>query len=151
MRNFITAILIFSSLATWSQRTTRQQLKLNVAPIASERTDTIAEPSVSLSGYEKTLRSSKESILVTNACADTIDAISLTIDYLDMQGRQIHRRTLELSSPDPIAPGQTRQLEFRSWDSQRVWHYRLSQPTNPTGQATPYDIKATINYALRKR
>lgn len=149
----IKALLIIAAIlattAARGQRTTRPSLKVDIAATQSVVADTIASPEISISGYEKTLRSTKECLLATNQCADTISAIGITIDYLDMQGRQLHRRAIELTPSDPMAPGQTRQFQFKSWDSQRVWYYRLSEPRRPKGQATPYDVKVTVDYAIK--
>lgn len=139
---------ILATIDAHGQRTTRPSLKVGAAT-QSVVADTIASPEISISGYEKTLRSAKECLLATNQCADSISAIGITIDYLDMQGRQLHRRAIELTPSDPMAPGQTRQFQFKSWDSQRVWYYRLSEPRRPKGQATPYDVKVTVGYAIK--
>lgn len=149
-------IVIFAAClsAFWpsmAQRTTRPGLKLGqslTAPAPSP-SDTISASAIRISGYEKTLKSAKESLLCTNLGADTISAIEITIEYLDTQGRQIHKRDVRLNPASPLPPGQTRMLEFKSWDSQRVWHYRLSPPSSPKGQATPYDVKVSVAYALK--
>lgn len=153
MKSFIIifAACIASLSACWGQRTTRPGLKLEQSHMAqaSSASDTIAPAAIRLSGYEKTLKSARESLLATNLGADTISEIEITINYLDLQGRQIHMRNVRLNPGSPIPPGQTRMLEFKSWDSQRVWHYRLSPPSSPKGQATPYDVKVTVAYALK--
>ncbi|MCM1451643.1 MAG: hypothetical protein NC102_05255 [Clostridium sp.] len=149
MRHLILALLVVTAATAWAQRTTRPGLKPLAKEESSARADTIPGGCVSISGYEKTLRSTKESILCTNIGVDTISSIAISIEYLDMEGRQLHRRELQLACPDPIPPGQTRQLEFKSWDSQKVWYYRLSEPPRTKSQATPYDIRISPVFALK--
>jgi len=147
----LTAFLIMTLVvaSALGQRTTRPKLKLEQWAEATVDADTVARASIAVSGYEKTLKSTKESLLATNQGTDTVAVIGITIDYLDMEGRQLHRRALRLTSADPMAPGQTRQFEFKSWDAQRVWYYRLSEPARTKGQATPYDVKVNVDYALK--
>ena len=142
-------IIILSLCASFAQRTTRPGLKLQPMPEAETPADTATAASIALSGYEKTLKSAKESLLATNRGTDTISEIGITIDYLDSKGRQLHRRALKLTPADALEPGQTRQFEFKSWDSQRVWYYRLSEPPRAKGQATPYDVAVKVDYAIK--
>ena len=100
------------------------------------------EEAVTLSGYEKTLRSRIETLYAANSLEnDTIFSLSVEIEYLDMRGRQLHRRIVEIACEIP--PGQRRQLSFTSWDRQFVMYYHLSAPTRTSAQATPYDVKLT--------
>lgn len=142
--------LTLACLPTFGQRTTRPNLRLEQNNETYSAADTISPSHVRISGYEKTLRSAKESLLATNTGSDTISSIEITIDYLDTRGRQIHSRNVRLNPSQPIPPGQTRMIEFKSWDSQRVWYYRLSPPSSTKGQATPYDVKVKVAYALKE-
>lgn len=151
VRPRLCAIAVVAAIAScgWGQRTTRPQLKVDASVVTPVACDTIIRAKIVVSGYEKTLRSAKESFLVTNESTDTIHELGATIDYLDLEGRQLHRRRLTLTVADPMGPGETRLLEFKSWDSQKVWYYRLSEPPRTKGQATPYDIRIRIDYALK--
>ncbi len=151
IRALTITIVILAALSASGQRTTRPKLTLEAAQSSASASagDTIREPDIAISGFEKTLRSTRESLFATNYTSDTISAIAITIDYLDMNGRQLHRRSLTLTPPAPMAPGQTRQFEFKSWDSQRVWHYRLSLPPRTKGQATPFDVMVKVDYAIK--
>lgn len=141
-------VAVLCCLAAHGQRTTRPRLVLAspqqqsaVAPIMA---DTIGADSaracVRFSGFEKTLRSRRESVHATNLlAADTIAAIEIEIEYLDLKGRQLHSRTISVDCEIP--PGQTRMVDFPSWDKQQVWHYRLSKPPRSEAQATPFDVR----------
>ena len=143
----LTAIAMLLCPATLSKRTrtTRHTPKVAVAPdstVIRTVADSIVEEAVTLSGYEKTLRSRIETLYAANSLEnDTIFSLSVEIEYPDMRGRQLHRRIVEIACEIP--PGQRRQLSFTSWDRQFVMYYHLSAPTRTSAQATPYDVKLT--------
>lgn len=134
-------------MASYAQRTTRPGLVLADRSVFSSKvvkTTVIdadsARACISFSGFEKTLRSRRESVHATSLMsADTIVALEIEIEYLDLKGRQLHKRALTIDCEIP--PGQTRLLDFPSWDRQQVWHYRLSKPPRSGAQATPFDVK----------
>lgn len=139
----------------FAQRTTRTRLKTQVNPSAhtKERVDTLATVAtdslaVVFSGYEKTLRSSRESVFVTNRTSSHINEITFLITYHDMQGRALHRRHINVSAS--IAPNQTTKVDFPSWDTQKVFYYHLS-PEPRTKQATPYSVKIQFTNAVARQ
>ena len=95
---------------------------------------------ITLSGYSKTRNASKESILATNSGNETVIGITLEIEYLSTDGRQITRRKKTI--PCNIPPGETRKLDFSTWDRQYVFYYHKS-PAPHRAQATPYTIRAS--------
>lgn len=107
------------------------------------RADTVSVDSgdILFSGYDKTLRSRKESVFVTNHSGHDACSISFEIEYRDMNGRQLHREchSIDCDLPD----GQTRLLVFPSWDKQQVWYYYLSRPARTSAQGTPYKVIIT--------
>lgn len=155
------AIAIFLNLAfpgVMGQRTTRQHLKTDVqagqtASISAVRADTIKGEALAcftVTGYEKPLRSARETLLVHAASeAPAINAILLRIEYIDMTGRQLHSR--EVAVPTDVAAGQTRMLTFRSWDVNKVFYYHLNRPPRTSAQGTPYTVRVTVMGALIAR
>lgn len=146
----ITIILCaFASALAQRQNTTRPRLQ----PIPAEAAvvfDTIpADSLVVLSGYEKALRSARESLLITNLRTDTIAGIGIAIEYLDAQGRQLHKRSVTITAEVP--PSETRMAAFQSWDKQKVWYYILSAPARPSAPATPYSVNISIDYILLRK
>lgn len=151
----LAALLIMVALAmqAWGQRTTRSSLK----PIADSgevkagvagdtlynMVDTLP---VSVSGYEKLLRSRRESMFVTNKGAFAISALMLEIEYFDDSGRQLHKRMVQLRCDVP--PGETRMVGFASWDKQLAWYYMKSEPPRTRFQATPYDVRVRVVYVV---
>ena len=110
--------------------------------------DTVFIPTredVQLSGYDKPLRTNRETILVTNSTQRPVGGLSVTIKYMDMQGRQLHERTDTL--PADIPPGETRMLHLMTWDTQHSYYYHRGQQPR-TANVTPYDITARINFIL---
>lgn len=94
-----------------------------------------------VSGYDKPLRSRHETMLVTNHSERDVDSLYITIDYNDLQGRQLHRRGLWVAGDVPS--GETRQVTFPSWDVQCSYVYRYS-PT-PRRLHTPYDVAVSVD------
>lgn len=143
-RLLLILVIVTSAILTAAgspDRTTRRGLKAvrTTAAASTARCDTVT-PSpgmIDVSGYDKPLRSSRETLFVTNRSARTLTAVELCIIYLDAKGRQLHERTIWL--PADIPAGETRRISFRSWDVQRTFYYRLTgRPRRSDG--TVYDV-----------
>lgn len=119
-------------------------------PGTEEVVDTLRLPGmVRMRGYEKTRDASRESVFVTNGADSPIVSLTLKIDYLDMAGRQLHSRTVKV--PVYVPAGETRLVEFKSWDSQHVFYYKGS-PAPLRAQASPYDVRMRVQaLTLRHR
>ena len=112
--------------AAAGQRTTVRPLR--PAPSAGADTaapDTIqgaaADSLLIFSGYEKTLRSSKETLFVTNRGTRSLCTVIFTITYYDAAGRQLHSRTVSRHTDLPA--GETRRLDFAAWDTQHTTYF----------------------------
>ncbi|MDE5567878.1 MAG: hypothetical protein K2J12_05495 [Muribaculaceae bacterium] len=149
------ATAAFTSLTVSGQRTTRSRLKS--APQSETVTakadfDTVATAADSLlftfSGYEKTLRSAKETFFVTNRSDSTVDRLEVAITYKDMKGRVLDRRQVGIDLEVPA--GETRRADIRSWDRQNVFYYHLS-PMPRSSHATPYRVSIVLVAGLRRR
>lgn len=108
---------------------------------AIECPDSVAfdKSSVSFSGYDKPVSSSKESFLVTNNNSKAIEALEIKITYLDMKDRMLHSRIVNVSCYVPA--GETRKADISSWDTQKTYYYYLGP--SPKRVATPYKVKIT--------
>ncbi len=95
---------------------------------------------ITLAGYDKPLRTRRETILATNHRADTIDSLFITIRYIDTDGRQLHERPVKIGQRIPA--GETRQLQFPTWDVQQSYYYYLSTPPRA---GIPYRILARVD------
>ncbi|MDE5744303.1 MAG: hypothetical protein K2H84_01425 [Paramuribaculum sp.] len=146
MRIIIALLIALTALCANADKTTRKGLKAIPAkeqPAKSDSLDFFA-PSpgmIRLSGYDKPLRSYRESIYITNASRRPLRFINLEITYLDEQGKQLHRRNVKLNVTVPA--GETRQLTFSSWDKQRNMYYVKSGKPR-TSDGTPYSIAARV-------
>ncbi len=134
-----------------AQRTTRRALKPvhRVEAPAEAVADTLFAPSdslVSLSGYDKPLRSRKESFFVSNHSQHALSALNLTIDYFDTSERRMHSRTLTIDVDIPA--GDTRKVDIPSWDTQLTFYYRDSAPARLTTRCYPYSVASRINFIL---
>ncbi|MDE7135114.1 MAG: FxLYD domain-containing protein [Muribaculaceae bacterium] len=93
-------------------------------------------------GYDKPLQATKESLFVTNNTTHQLCEILLSITYYDTSGAQLHQAEQRIRADIP--PGQTRKLEFRSWDTQRSFYYEKSR--RPRSSAIPYKVTIKPEY-----
>lgn len=148
------ACLVCTDASAKRQRTTRNKLKVQSSTAASDTagiyTDTIwcgkSAPGIVISGYDKPLRSTSESLFMTNNTTDTIKSIRLQMNYYDNKHRQLHSREVTLNCVIP--PGETRNTYFRSWDRQHSFYYHKSaRPRNAVGE--PYDVKYRVLFYIK--
>ena len=147
----VTQIILIASLqlAAVADRvvTTRRHLKVNQASLvlspADTATATLVSPTgkIRYCGYEKPLRSTKETLFIENLTDSTINAVCFTIEYIDTSGRKIHQR--QLREAPLIPPRQTRRIDTPSWDTQKSYYYLHGD--TPRKTATPYYIKITTD------
>ncbi len=98
---------------------------------------------VSAAGFEKTLRSTNESLFITNHSADTIERVLLHIEYLDTSGRQLHSRREYIGVNLP--PASTRKVDIKSFDRQGVFYYHLSGHPRTRANATPFEVRLSVD------
>ena len=132
-------------VATPRRNTSRAGLAAERVSAAAVR-DTLghADSIVSLTGYEKPLRETTESLFVFNNGRRTVDCLCLDIVYSDLDGNMLHSRRLTL--PLSLAPGERRKVHFRSWDPHRLFYYHLNTPTRVKTRATPYTVTLKAVY-----
>ena len=150
MTRLLTILLcLTAALAVTAQRQrTTMTGRLRAQPVATDTAAIIADTItagldniVRLSGYDKPISASRETLHATNLSDSlTITGMTLEISYLDNAGRELHRRTVMLHNT--IHSATTELVSFPTWDLQRSFYYRLS--VAPRRQATPYDVKVTI-------
>ncbi|MBD5220244.1 MAG: hypothetical protein HDS72_08470 [Bacteroidales bacterium] len=148
---YLLAVLI--SLGAMAQNTTRRNLQPAPAQAATQSSqaagptyDTIAAPRAHLldiNGYDKPLRSRRETFFVTNNTTAPVASIAFTINYLDTSGRQLHSASQRVGVDIPA--GETRQVSLRSWDEQQAFYYTRSAVPTRAAQATPYDVTITVD------
>lgn len=146
---FFSAILILISVAgTISAKdiTTRKKLRVDRNKIGKETVsemDTLRNgliSSIEFAGFDKPLRSGYETVFVTNRSPIDVKGLVIECDYTDLSGRQLHNGTHTVACDIPA--GQTRQIKFRTWDSQQAFYYRRSsKPRRADG--TPFDVRCT--------
>ena len=156
MKNLILILtLLLSCLGMDAHEKTTRKGKLQAAP-AKEQTAAAVAPSDTLSaesgeivlaGYEKPLRSRRESLFATNNTASAVRAIEMELTYLDASGRMLHKRTLWTNVTLPA--GETRNVNFPSWDKTQSFYYEGgAHPMR--AQGTSYDIRAKVlRYVIR--
>lgn len=89
---------------------------------------------IAFSGFDKHGSSSSESFFITNNTDRTMSGVSLYIEYLTPDGRQLHKRFLKLDCNIPA--GETRKADVKSWDTQRSFHYERSRASKSSSPFT---------------
>lgn len=140
----ILAIMVCFAAEPQRQNSTRKGLKAvrEAQPCGGQggaQPDTVAATGSELrfSGYEKTLRSTRETVFVTNLSNREIDRVIFHITYLDSSGRQLHKARKSIYAGVPA--GETRRLDFPTWDRQFAFYYVRSP--KPRVSAIPYSVK----------
>lgn len=141
------AITVACCLHLSAERTTRRGLKVNAEKIGSQKClyDTLTADSVVrqivLSGFDKPLRSNRETFFVINHTDCRIISLTVEFSYLTLDGRMLHSRIVRVGCDVPA--GETRQVSCRSWDLQQSFYYSLSQrPRRSAG--TPFEVKSRV-------
>lgn len=91
---------------------------------------------IRFSGFDKTLRNSKESFFIRNLTDKTLKGVVLYIDYRTPDGRQLTKRFLKLSCAIP--PGETRKADIPSFDTQHSFYYADSE--HPKRGGNPFRV-----------
>lgn len=147
----LSALLLLPAAMADRKNSLTRRLKLGEksAPAPTEPFDTVAATAadVRFSGYEKTLRSNRETMFVTNQTRRPIGALFFTITYFDTSGRLLHRASHRPHIAIPA--GETRRLDLPSWDKQFTFYY-IDSP-RPRVAAIPYSVKITTDTILLTR
>ncbi len=154
----LAAIAIVLASAAMAQRTTRKGLKpapattATAAETVASSLDTLAAPEphqVDINGYDKPLRSRRETFFATNNSGRDIAGLAFTIKYFDSQQRMLHSASHNIAIDIPA--GETRQASVKSWDPQFNFYYVRSTVPQRVQQATPYDVTLTVDTIFVKK
>lgn len=141
MRTAALILYILFCLVLQAQKTTRRPAR-HVPRTTAARPDSLGAPwtdSVSVSGFDKKLRSAREQMFVTNSSSRDFSAIRLRISYYDSKGRLLHVADRYVRAELP-ARG-TRLVEIPSFDRNSSFYYYLSRPPRAAGQ----EFRVTID------
>ena len=100
----------------------------------------IIHPAIRFYGFDKTVTSSMESFFISNALNSEIKGMDIQITYLDMKGRQLHKRNAHIDINIP--PHETMRTDIKTWDTQKSFYFH--QSAKPKRQATPFDVKIDL-------
>lgn len=102
---------------------------------------TLLADSISIAGFDKPLRSTRETFFVVNNSSVTIAWIDFEITYRDMEGRMLHRRDEHVDIDLP--QGETRMVAVKSFDLQKsLYYHRSATPKN--GAGIPFMVEIAI-------
>lgn len=141
-------ILFIAACSVYAERTTRRNLKPVQTENAPQRAayDTLPAPEaseISVNGYDKPLRSRRETFFTTNNSDREIERIAFSIRYFDTKQRLLHQSVHNV--PANIPAGETRQINIPSWDTQFNFYYLRSAIPQRAQQATPYDVRINVD------
>ncbi|MDE7427313.1 MAG: hypothetical protein K2M79_05890 [Muribaculaceae bacterium] len=101
-----------------------------------------------VSGFDKLLNARKESFFITNTGSECVHEVTITVTYLDTDGRMLHKAQHSLTLDLPV--GETRRVQIPSFDTQGVFYYYLSDVPRTRRAATPFKVKITVDsYKVR--
>lgn len=149
LRVIITSLLVLAvtAVAAPDTRTTRKKLVKSEQEVTVVADSTTVSPdSITIADYDKPLRSNYETFFVTNRHSRTIVRITIDIDYIDMNGSQLHSRSVTVECEIP--PGATRQLHTRAWDRQKAFYHHTTRSKPRSPHARPYKVVVTPVSAL---
>lgn len=149
MKRIIIAIILAAVLAGATDAAARWRrpvkpstpaARASITAQAAVAEDTVVVDSglITVAGFEKTLRSSRESMFVTNHTELPVCALQLDITYKDMSGRMLHKQSQWVSADIP--PGETRMVAVMSFDRQNLFYYHLSPLPPRATRATPFKV-----------
>lgn len=144
LRVIVTSLLVLAvtSVAAPDTRTTRKKLVKSEQEVTVVADSTTVSPdSITIADYDKPLRSNYETFFVTNRHSRTIVRITVDIDYIDMNGSQLHSRSVTVECEIP--PGATRQLHTRAWDRQKAFYHHTTRSKPRSPHARPYKVVVT--------
>ncbi len=144
LRVIVTSLLVLAvtSVAAPDTRTTRKKLVKSEQEVTVVADSTTVSPdSITIADYDKPLRSNYETFFVTNRHCRTIVRITVDIDYIDMNGSQLHSRSVTVECEIP--PGATRQLHTRAWDRQKAFYHHTTRSKPRSPHARPYKVVVT--------
>lgn len=144
LRVIVTSLLVLAvtSVAAPDTRTTRKKLVKSEQEVTVVADSTTVSPdSITIADYDKPLRSNYETFFVTNRHSRTIVRITVDIDYIDMNGSQLHSRSVTVECGIP--PGATRQLHTRAWDRQKAFYHHTTRSKPRSPHARPYKVVVT--------
>jgi hypothetical protein len=140
----LAAVMVMPPALSARRLSSTQKLKVDktaATTVTTPPADTIAAASsdsmVQFAGYEKTLRSTRETVFLVNRLDCEVERVIFHIIYRDAQGRQLHQARKDLYVGVPA--GETRRLDFPSWDKQCTFYY-IKSP-RPRTSAIPYDVE----------
>lgn len=149
LRVIVTSLMVLAvtSVAAPDTRTTRNKLvKAEQDVTAVTESTTLSPDSITIADYDKPLRSNYETIFVTNRHQRKLVQITINIDYIDMNGSQLHSRSVTVECDIP--PGTTRQLQMRAWDRQKAFYHHTTRSKPRSPHARPYKVVVTPVSAL---
>ena len=120
----------------------RSQRKTVSAEIVYDTVSAPAADSIPLAGVEKPLRSVRERLFVTNNTSRPIVGVTIEVTYFDMHGNMMHKVDRDISVTLPA--GETRRVEFPSFDRQQLFYYHLSPLPRGAVQATPFEVSVKV-------
>jgi len=114
-------------------------------PIDISDYDSLSVDSLSISGYDKPLRSLRETFFVHNNYSQILTSVSISFTYRSDDGLMLHSRAINIKCHIP--PSETRQLAMTAWDRQYAYYFIDTRIKPQSKGAIPYIVEIVPFYA----
>lgn len=101
--------------------------------------DSVSTDSLRIGGYDKPLRSLRETFFVHNNYSAIISSVSISFTYRSDDGLMLHSRIINIKCNIP--PSETRQLSMTAWDRQYAYYYVDTRIKPRSKGAIPYIVE----------
>lgn len=130
------------SIPKQTEKSIKDESQDSIISIATDSVTLVEKirPAIRFYGFDKTVTSAMESFFIINGLNDDIRGMEIQITYFDMQGRQLHKRTVNIECDIPA--GETKRVDTKSWDTQKSFYFH--QSVKPKRQATPFSVKLDL-------
>lgn len=154
LRNTVIIILIaglWLDIATAYTHTTRRGKLIlrsdykTEMPIDLSYYDSLSVDSLNISGYDKPLRSLRETFFVHNNYSQILTSVSISFTYRSDDGYMLHSRAINIKCHIP--PSETRQLFMTAWDRQYAYYFVNTRIKPRSKGAIPYIVEIVPFYA----
>lgn len=138
---FIAALLTATGLTARNVKTSRTLDPQSASDTVRTDTITPGPADVTLSGYDKPQRTTRETFFMTNGTSHHILRAVISISYFDTDSLLLHSRSVTVSTDIPA--GETRSVSIPSWDRQQSFRYVGSRRSRTP--AIPYFVRQSVD------
>ena len=135
MKQILSCIFLLAALSLSAQNS------LPAAPHENRETPAPYYQAIEILGFEKTLTSKSESLMIKNNTPELVTRVLLRLSYKTPKNEMLDYREVVLDGE--ILPGMTKKFSFDSFDSNRQYYHYTTPPAGKAIEAS-YPFKVTV-------